>query len=325
MIKSILVEVVLSFHFFSLPLICFADEQLSKKENMMELSLEELNLAQEAMKEESLKQHSLVDQVLVEKDYVNSEEVGVNSIISDSKNWEISESFHYERSKYELTNVWGEIKLFEGDTTIKRCFEKWSIALTVPYIYQKSDIRITGSLLRAGRVVKISRENEKSNEGLGDFTLDGVYYFLTEDEKNPVGLMLYSYVKFPSVDEDQGLGTSEYDAGPGLGLSKQLFEKWRISADIYYIFIGDTPEQDLRNEFKFDGGLSYELTSKIALSITYEQRNALVKEITSDYEDILVGINYSLNDSISFFGEKIFELNNDYLEKSITCGLTASF
>ena len=243
----------------------------------------------------------------------------------DNKKWEISESFHYERSKGELTNAGVEINVYEVDTTIKRCFEKGSLALTIPYIYQKSDVRITRSLLRAGQVVRISRENQRSKEGLGDFTLDGAYFLLTEDEKFPVDILLYGYVKFPSVDADHSFGTREYDAGPGLGLSKRLFEKWQFFSDVYYTFIGDAPEQDLRNEFRFDGGLSYDVTSKIALSVTYEQSNALLKQKKSDYQDILATINYSLNDSVSFFAEKIFELNNDYLEESLIGGVTARF
>jgi len=295
MIRLILVRVALVFCFFSLSFssICFADEQSNKRESMMGLALEKLS--------------------------------SENSISNDSKNWEISEAFHYERSKYETKNVWGEVKIFEVDTIIKHCFKKGSIALTVPYIYEKANVRVTGSLLRAGRLVRISRENERSNDGFGDFTLDGVYYFLTEEEKKPVDLMLYSYVKFPSVDNDQGFGTSEYDAGPGLGLNKRLFEKWQFSCGVYYTFIGDPPEKDLRNEFKFNGGLSYDLTSKITLSVAYEQSNPLVKEVTADYEDVLVGINYSFNDSMSFFGEKVFELNNDYLKESIAFGIAARF
>lgn len=137
--------------------------------------------------------------------------------------------------------------------------------------------------------------------------------------------MLYGYIKFPSVDNDQGFGTTEFDAGPGLGLSKRLFRKWQVSSDVYYTFIGDLPGQDFRNEFKYNGGVSYDLTPRISLSGAYERSNALVKETTLDYEDILLGINYCFNDNISFFGEKVFELNNDYLEESITFGLAASF
>ena len=286
-------------YFFSFVCVCFAEQESNKRESIMESALEELSSAQE--------------------------DAASDSIICDGRKWEISESFHYERSKFESTNLGAEIKLFEVDTAIKRCFKKGSLTLTIPYIYQKDAVRITRSLLRTGQVVRISRENQRSAEGLGDFTLDSVLYVLTEDEKYPVDLMFYGYVKFPTVDKDHGFGTDEYDVGPGLGLSKRLFERWLISGDVYYTFIGDPPEQDLRNELKFDGGLAYDLTSKVTLSVTYEQSNALVKQSKSNYEDILAGINYMLNDSVSFFGEKTFELNNDYLEESITFGIAVRF
>ncbi len=234
--------------------------------------------------------------------------------------WEISEAFNYQRGDFGTNK---EIQTYEFDTGLKYSFEKASVLLTVPYLTVKSNSSVTrvhGMVQR----VRAVRSNTATKSGIGDVTLNGTYALLNEKSQDPLTLLLYGYIKFPSASKSDGLGTGEFDEGPGIGVSKYFLPQWKAFTDYYYTFIGSPSGLNLRDENKFDGGVGYDLDSRTNVSLAYEWSNALVRG-TSDPQDILLGLQYKLDANLRCFGSIGFGLNNNTPDQNITLGGAFAF
>ena len=114
------------------------------------------------------------------------------------------------------------------------------LELIVPYVYQSVEggdvatvvYRTAGGYARGpargqGRAAKgtttttTSNRRDSSESGLGDITLTGGYILVEESQRMP-RIRPTLYLKIPTADEDKGLGTGEFDFGPGLTLGKWL-------------------------------------------------------------------------------------------------------
>ncbi|MGH7206631.1 MAG: transporter, partial [Nitrospiraceae bacterium] len=129
-----------------------------------------------------------------------------------------------------------------------------------------------------------------SESGLGDIILRGRYYLL--DERGPFPtIAITGRIKFPTADEDRGLGTGEFDKGFGMELTKKLVGNWVGFLDWGYTFIGDPPGLDLRNQWNYDFGVGYYFTKDLLGSFYYEEWRALVQGL-SNPRDLLFAMNY---------------------------------
>lgn len=117
------------------------------------------------------------------------------------------------------------------------------LALEVPYLYQS---RTGATVLVGGTPTPVRRGSgmsgtggmpvtgsESSVNGLGDITLTASLTLLKERETSP-RLLAHLYAKLPTADEQQGLGTGEFDWGGGLGIGKR-FGDWSAYAEALYI------------------------------------------------------------------------------------------
>lgn len=236
------------------------------------------------------------------------------------KEWELSEAFNYSRGEYGTGSL---IQIYELDSTLKRFFERGDISLTVPFISIKADSQVT--IVRGfAQRVRTTRTGRETTSGIGDLSLNGSYYLLSEYNNEPLDLDLNGYVKFPTADEGKGLGTGEFDAGPGISFGKRFLEDWRAFADIYYIFIGDPSGIDLKDQTSFDVGVSYDFTSELTGSFAYEQSTALVSG-GQDPEAISLGLNYKFNETFRAFGGLAFGLSDASPDQRITIGVGIAF
>lgn len=104
----------------------------------------------------------------------------------------------------------------------------------------------------AGAVVKGNRDQEGpglrfddawarpkvTTSGLGDVIIKGRYYIVEERDAMPL-MALTARVKFPTANEQLGLGTGALDYGFGVELSKMFGESWIGFLDAGYNIIGD--------------------------------------------------------------------------------------
>lgn len=107
--------------------------------------------------------------------------------------------------------------------------------------------------------------SDEPRSGLGDVILKMSYLLLADREKSP-NVSTELYVKFPTADDEKGLGTGVYDYGVGLSLGK-LLASWQLDAQVLYIMPGSTPSYELLNYWDWSLSSNYLLTSRLSLGM----------------------------------------------------------
>jgi hypothetical protein len=100
-----------------------------------------------------------------------------------------------------------------------------------------------------------------SQSGLGDITLTAGLTVVKESAAIPL-VRPIAYVKFPTADEDKGLGTGELDYGGGLSLAK-WFGSWSAYAEGMYVLPGSSSDFDPDNYWTWLGSLGYRFTDHL--------------------------------------------------------------
>lgn len=194
--------------------------------------------------------------------------------------WQYGLSFSY------LTGDYGQ----DGDTdiiytaaTIKRYLDKGDITLTVPYV----DISSDGVTFIDGSAESVGTGGGGS--GLGDTILKGRYYAIEQDGWLPF-VDLVGSVKFPTADEDKGLGTGEFDFTFLVEMARRLRnDAWLVLGEFGYTFVGEPEDYDVQNRWLYSVGLAYELDPKITVSGYLDGRTAIVEGNDDPLSILLAG------------------------------------
>ena len=99
-----------------------------------------------------------------------------------------------------------------------------------------------------------ARSNE-SHGGLGDITAKAGYVLVPEGDLVP-RVRPYVFVKFPTADRDNALGTGEFDEGFAVEFSK-LLGNWYFFAEAGYTFQGTSPLLPLKDYLSYSAGTGY--------------------------------------------------------------------
>ena len=102
--------------------------------------------------------------------------------------------------------------------------------------------------------------SDQSQGGLGDITLKGGYVVVPEGDLVP-RIRPYLFVKFPTADRDQALGTGEFDEGFAVEFSK-FMGRWYCLAEAGYTFQGKSDLLALKNYLNYNAGAGYVLGEK---------------------------------------------------------------
>lgn len=103
-----------------------------------------------------------------------------------------------------------------------------------------------------------------SANGLGDVTLTIGYAVIEESPSTPL-VRPTLYLKIPTADEDKGLGSGEFDFGPGLTLGK-WFDNWYLLAEGLYVIQGETSLYDTKNYLSYDVSVGRRIGESLFLS-----------------------------------------------------------
>ncbi len=104
----------------------------------------------------------------------------------------------------------------------------------------------------------VTTKQHSSESGLGDISLTAGYIWVAEGSTMPQVRSTF-YLKFPTADEDKGLGTGEFDYGPGLTLNKWNGD-WHLFAEGLYVVQGDSDLYDTQNYFTYNAGVGYQFS-----------------------------------------------------------------
>jgi hypothetical protein len=132
--------------------------------------------------------------------------------------------------------------------------------LVIPYIHQSNSNTIYAngmrySMRRTSMMQRPSFNLNESQSGLGDMTLTMGYALLPETQTRPL-VRPVLYLQFPTGDENKGLGTGEFAAGPGLGFSKWI-NNWNVFGEGRYIFQGSNSDIGLKDYGTLEGEVGY--------------------------------------------------------------------
>jgi hypothetical protein len=141
----------------------------------------------------------------------------------------------------------------------------WAMKVTVPYLQVSGpDVVVEGP---TGPVVASG-----AAEGLGDIVLQGAYAVPPWARWMPF-VDLIGKVKFPTADEDKGLGTGEFDGTVEIDLS-QTVGKLTPSILVGYRFMGEPSGVDLNNVVIASAGAQYAVAPPVTVGLFLDYRQA---------------------------------------------------
>ncbi|MEW6246505.1 MAG: transporter [Nitrospirota bacterium] len=273
----------------------------------------------------------------------------------EAPNWQVSFSPTYSSGKYG-TDTTTDIAYLP--LSIRRLFDDGDVTFTIPYICISSTGAVT---LLSGVPNRVSSSGSSGSGssgsgggppggipggssgpgsgrgkspgsveptastdcGIGDLILRGRYYLVDERDWIPT-IAVTGRIKFPTADENRGLGTGEFDEGFGVEVSKTLVGNWLGFVDFGYIFIGDPPGVDLRNQWYYDFGVGYNATKNLLLSAYYEEYRALIPNL-SNPRDFLFALNYKATSALRFNASLLVGLSDGAPAYGLTGGISWRF
>ncbi|MBL0226661.1 MAG: transporter [Geobacteraceae bacterium] len=163
--------------------------------------------------------------------------------------------------------------------------ERIDIGVELPYIYQNNS-NVTTSLFQSNQTTNTAKtvirqggpggssvtgaastgtagsgSSGSSVSGLGDIILRCGVIVLFEGERTPQ-LRPSLFVKFPTANAEDGLGTGEFDAGGGLEATK-WFGDLLLTGEALYNYQGRVSGFGLKNYLSYTAGVGYQATQSI--------------------------------------------------------------
>ncbi|HSF48272.1 MAG TPA: hypothetical protein VLA73_07915 [Burkholderiales bacterium] len=153
--------------------------------------------------------------------------------------------------------------------------ERWFFRLTVPYL------RITGPgavvLGPDGNPIVVSANGtarRETHDGVGDVIFGAAYNLLPGTWRGVV-LDIGAKVKFPTADEDKGLGTGETDYQLQADAYK-TFGRWTAIGTFGYKWLGDPDDFTLKDVFFGSIGAGYKFSQQTSGGLIFDFREASV-------------------------------------------------
>lgn len=148
--------------------------------------------------------------------------------------------------------------------------------------------------------------------GLGDIILRLGVIALFEGKKTPQ-IRPSLFVKFPTANNSDGLGTGEFDAGVGVDFTK-WFDDLHLVGEGLYTYQGRADGFGLKNYFSYTGGVGYQLTENIEPMILVKGATA-PSDYSSELLEVLARVIWSLTrtTSLDLYGSRgIAESSPEY-------------
>lgn len=205
--------------------------------------------------------------------------------------------------------------------TFRRLFTRGHIDGVVPFVRMTTDGRVT---LVGGQPNRFdpsggSVRPRTTEGGLGDMLVRGRLDVWRETDVLP-DVSLTARIKFPTADEDKGLGTGEFDETLGIEFWKTLTGPWSALADFSYTWTGDPPGRVLRDAWGVGLGAAYTFRRDLVGTATYEESRALVAGEPNP-RDLVFGVAFTGLRSIRLNGSLQFGLSNGSPDLGIGAGV----
>ena len=144
--------------------------------------------------------------------------------------------------------------------------QRLALSLEIPFVYQS--ISTQTAMGGPGSTETVTES------GLDDITF-GATCTLFNEEKYTPRLLALLYSKFPTADEQKGLGTGEFDWGGGVGIGK-IFGRWSTYAETLYILPGSPEFFPLDNYWEWLASASFRVSSSLRPGISLSGGTAAI-------------------------------------------------
>lgn len=228
--------------------------------------------------------------------------------------WQVESSMTFDSGKYGTDQ---RTDLFYWPFTLKRYLSHGDVSLTVPYIDLNTE---GGQTVIDGTVVQ---GRGSGGSGLGDIILKGRYNLVDQADQLPF-VDLVARVKFPTADENKGLGTGEPDVGFGAELARRFMQDNMWFADFGYTFIGDPPAIDYDNRVSVELGLGHDFSPAMLGAVFFDYRSA-ISPTASDEHSLSFLANYKISRQTKAYAMFDLGLSDGAPDYGITVGASYRF
>lgn len=187
--------------------------------------------------------------------------------------WQVDGFFHHTSGDYGIDE---ETKATSLGVTVARLFPLGRLSATIPYVSITGRGEVTfvaGNPKRRSKVQ--TRVEEMTESGLGDIILRG-YRLLSLEKSNRPEIGVLAFVKLPTADEEDGLGTGEFDGGVTMDVYKTLQRRFFALAEWGYTVVGDPPGIDYNDKWMFSLGGGRELIRPMFIAFFYAEERAII-------------------------------------------------
>ncbi|CAM3040443.1 transporter [Rariglobus hedericola] len=180
--------------------------------------------------------------------------------------WRADASFNYSRGDYGLAD---DTEVYVAATNLVYDTASWRFQAGVPFLYIKGPATVVGGGAGVG-----TRPPDSTESGLGDVTLSGTYKFgpLTPAE---IETDFTAQVKFPTADEDKGLGTGKTDFYLQFDVRK-TYGRFTPFATVGYRILGTSAAYPLEDGLFASLGVATPVTDKTTAGVSVSWREKIV-------------------------------------------------
>ncbi|HEU4367147.1 MAG TPA: transporter [Methylomirabilota bacterium] len=240
----------------------------------------------------------------------------------DGPRFSLSSSFNYSTGDYGTSE---DTEIIYVPFTFGVKLDRLELRLTVPYIRQTSQIvTLTGGGVAVRKDKKARAAQETDTEsGLGDVLLRGSYVLLQEQDVWPE-VTPYVKIKFPTADEDRGLGTGEFDETFGVDLSKTFLERVTAFLGVGYTIVGSPAGSDFDNSFGWSVGAAYAVARPFSVFAFLDGATA-ISSTQEDPLELRVGAEWRLTNVVKVTGAVTRGLSDGSADWGVSAGLALRF
>lgn len=240
----------------------------------------------------------------------------------DRLRFSLSSSFNYSTGDYGTSE---DTELIYVPFTFGVKLDRFAVAVTVPYLRQTSQIvTLTGGGVAVRKEKKAQAAQETDTEsGLGDVLLRASFVLLPEQPVWPE-ITPYLKIKFPTADEDRGLGTGEFDETIGVDLSKTFLDRFAAFLTLAYTFIGSPAGSDLDDTFGWSVGLAYAIARPVTVFAFLDGATAISSGQDNPLE-LRVGAEWRLTDIVRLTGAVTKGLSDGSADWGVSASVALRF
>ena len=177
--------------------------------------------------------------------------------------------FDYSRGDYGFTQA-TEVFMVPVNLSVDK--DRWAFKATLPYITIKGPATVvtgTGGATTGAP----ARPTSQSESGIGDAMVSATYH--ARPVPGELNIDLTGRVKFPTADDDKGLGTGETDFYAQIDLY-QNFGTITPFGSFGYRILGTNATFPLKDGFYASAGAAFRVSDKTVVGAAYDWRSRII-------------------------------------------------